>query len=99
MEVGPFLTVAGVDDDAGLKLGFEARTDELKALEGTDPSRFTLFIKHEPTLREEAIKRIDLFLAGHTHGGVLFFVGYTVLRLMYFTDRGMVEIAPGESTQ
>ncbi len=95
-EAGNHIAVAGVDDDAGTKLGFDAKTDELKAIEGIDTRRFIIFIKHEPKLRDETVKRIDLFLAGHTHGGVLFFVGYTVLRMIYFTDRGMAEIAPGK---
>jgi predicted MPP superfamily phosphohydrolase len=94
--VGKFLFVAGVDDRAGLRLGAEAKTDEIEALKNIDGNRFTIFLKHEPTLSPEALRKTDLFLAGHTHGGVLFFVGYTVLRLMYFTDRGIKEIAPGK---
>jgi len=47
-------------------------------------------------VEREALDSLDLVLAGHTHGGVLFLVGYTVLRLMFETDRGMKEIAPGK---
>ena len=94
VKVGEHLFIAGVDDPTAERFGYTEETDELRALRNADPDRFILFIKHQPRLRKEAINRIDLFLGGHTHGGVLFFVGYTILRLMFFTDRGMVEIAP-----
>ncbi len=96
VRVGEHLFIAGVDDPTARRFDYTEETDELRALRDADPDRFVVFIKHQPKLRREAINRIDLFLGGHTHGGVLFFVGYTILRLMFFTDRGMVEIAPGK---
>lgn len=94
--VGGLLNVAGVDDPAGERLGYGAFTDELKVLKGVDTSRFTVLLKHRPEVRREVLPYVDLVLAGHTHGGVLFFVGYTVLRLLYETDRGIKELAPGK---
>ncbi len=94
--VGGLLNIAGVDDPDGERLGYRVFTDELKALKGADPRRFTILIKHRPTVDREALDKVDLVLAGHTHGGVLFFVGYTLLRLIFETDRGVKELAPGK---
>ncbi len=96
VKVGRHIFIAGVDDPTAKRFGYTKETDELTALRDADPHRFVVFIKHQPKLSRKAINKIDLFLGGHTHGGVLFFVGYTILRLMFFTDRGMVEIAPGK---
>ena len=96
VEIGGFLNLVGVDDPAGKRLGYEAFTDELEVLKGLDTSRYTVLMKHRPEVKKEALPYVDLVLAGHTHGGVLFFVGYTVLRLIFETDRGIKELAPGK---
>ena len=96
VEVGEFLNIVGVDDPAGERLGYKVITDEVSVLKSVDTSRYTILIKHRPEVEKEALPYLDLVLAGHTHGGVLFFVGYTVLRLMFETDRGLKEIAPGK---
>ncbi len=92
LKVGNHLIVAGVDYPAGRN----ACSDESKALKGVDTSRFVILLKHKPSVSDEALPYIDLQLSGHSHGGVLFFIGYTVLRLIYETDRGMKELAPGK---
>ena len=94
--VGGLLNIAGVDDPDGERFGYRVFTDELKALKGADQRRFTILIKHRPTVDREALDKVDLVLAGHTHGGVLFFVGYTVLRLPFETDRGVKELEAGK---
>ena len=94
--VGGLLNIAGIDDPDGKRLGYKAFTDELAVLKSADTSRYTILIKHRPEVRREALPYLDLVLAGHTHGGVLFFVGYTVLRLLFETDRGIKELAPGK---
>ncbi len=94
--VGGLLNIAGVDDPDGKRLGYRAFTDELAALKSADASRYTILIRHRPEIEREALPYLDLVLAGHTHGGVLFFVGYTVLRLLFETDRGIKELAPGK---
>ncbi|MDQ7039054.1 MAG: metallophosphoesterase [Aquificota bacterium] len=90
VNVGDHIVVAGVDDPAG------NGCDEEKALKGVDPSRFVILLKHRPSVRRETLPLIDLQLSGHSHGGVLFFVGLTVLRVLYETDRGIREVAPGK---
>ncbi|WP_457601618.1 metallophosphoesterase [Hydrogenivirga sp.] len=94
--VGGLLNIAGVDDPDGEKLGYKAFTDELEVLKRADSSRYTILIKHRPEVKREALPYLDLVLAGHTHGGVLFFIGYTVLRAVFETDRGIKEIAPSK---
>ena len=96
IEVGGLLNLVGVDDPAGERLGHEVFTDDLEVLRELDTSRYTVLIKHRPEVKKEALPYVDLVLAGHTHGGVLFFVGYTVLRLMFETDRGIKELAQGK---
>ncbi|RLJ69880.1 hypothetical protein BCF55_0137 [Hydrogenivirga caldilitoris] len=96
IEVKGLLNLAGVDDPDGEKLGYRVFTDEVEVLKGADTSRYTILLKHRPEVKREAIPHLDLVIAGHTHGGVLFFVGYTVLRLIYETDRGIKELAPGK---
>ncbi len=91
VETGDYLAVAGVDDPAGGGV-----CDEERALKGVDPARFVILLKHRPSVKKETLPLIDLQLSGHSHGGVLFFVGLTVLRLIYETDRGIKEMAPGK---
>jgi len=96
VEVGGVLELAGVDDPDGERLGYEVFTDEVSLLRNTDPSLYTVLIKHRPVVDRRALPYVDLVLAGHSHGGVLFFIGYTVLRLIFETDRGLKELAPGK---
>lgn len=94
--VGGLLNIAGVDDPDGERLGYKIFIDELEVLRRIDSAKYTVLIKHRPEVKKEALPYIDLVLAGHTHGGVLFFVGYTVLRILFETDRGMKELSPGK---
>ncbi len=93
--VGGLLRIVGLDDPAGERLGYKVITDELQVLNNPSPL-YTIVIKHRPQINEKALPYIDLVLAGHTHGGVLFFVGYTLLRVLYETDRGIKELVPGK---
>ncbi len=96
VDVGKYLSIAGVDDSEGERLGYKVFTEELKVLKRTDRNRFVILLKHKPKVNREAVPYFDLQLSGHTHGGVLFFVGYTLLRLIFETDRGIKKIAPGK---
>lgn len=81
------ITIAGVDDPAGLQLGIGRRVDE-KELLGTIPrSRFTLFLKHRPTLEKESLGLFDLQLSGHIHRGQIFPFSL-VTRLFYPAKSG-----------
>lgn len=63
-QVGPSITIAGVDDPS-----FSAATKEAEALAGLDRRRFTLLLKHRPQIERGSIGKFDLQLSGHTHGG------------------------------
>ncbi len=93
--VAGLLNVAGVDDPDGERLGYRVFTDELEVLRRANRSLYTILLKHRPVVQREALPYLDLVLAGHSHGGVLFFVGYTVLRILFETDRGIKELSPG----
>ena len=65
---GAAFDLAGVNDVAGERRGDPPDFD--RALAGTDPSRATVLLAHQPVLVDEAANRgVDLQLSGHTHGG------------------------------
>jgi len=88
-EIRPGLLLAGVDD-----LGVErSRGDDLgQALEGR-PRGTTILITHSPLEAERAARAgVSLMLAGHTHGGQIWPLGYGV-RLFYPLLEGRYEVA------
>ncbi len=95
VKVNDFLIVAGVDDNTGKYFGYKIVSEE-EILKNVDTKSFVILLKHRPKVSKEALNYVDLILSGHTHGGVLFFVGYTVLRLIYETDRGIKELRKGK---
>lgn len=70
-EAGGVLTVAGVDDPAGLGFG-EAVIDERDVLKRTSRDKFVLLLKHRPTVMGREGFLFDLQLSGHTHKGQIF---------------------------
>jgi uncharacterized protein len=74
---GAAFGLAGVNDIAG-----ERRSDGPdfdRALSGTDSSRPTILLAHQPVQVEEAAARgVDLQLSGHTHGGQMWPFHYIV---------------------
>ena len=87
-----YVIIAGVDDDEGLRRNSKALTEEDEVLRDIDTSKFVILLKHKPIVNRKIIDKIDLQLSGHTHGGVLFFIGYLVLDFMFETNRGIKEI-------
>lgn len=71
------LDLVGINDLAG-----ESHSDAPdlgKALTGTDPSRPTVLLAHQPVMVSEAAARgVDLQLSGHTHGGQMWPFHYIV---------------------
>jgi uncharacterized protein len=68
--VGDFLVLAGVDDPA-LRDG--GRADAERALLETLPrGRFSILLKHRPTVEPESRGLFDLQLSGHVHKGQIF---------------------------
>jgi predicted MPP superfamily phosphohydrolase len=74
---GAAFDLAGVNDIAGEERGEPPDFD--RALSGTDPSRPTILLAHQPVLVEQAAARgVDLQLSGHTHGGQMWPFHYLV---------------------
>jgi predicted MPP superfamily phosphohydrolase len=71
------IDLAGVNDVAG-----EQRSDPPdfdRALSGTDGSRPTILLAHQPVqVTEAAARGVDLQLSGHTHGGQMWPFHYVV---------------------
>ena len=67
--VGDHLRLVGVDDPSGRYAGEPCETNEMAALPAERDSRFTILLKHRPSVREKSLGRFDLQLSGHSHGG------------------------------
>ena len=66
IEVGDYLKLVGVDDPARAN-----QPAEEEAL-GSPSERFTLLLKHRPTVEDNSVNGFDLQLSGHTHRGQIF---------------------------
>lgn len=81
IQIGDFsLNLAGVPDRRAAGFGFEG-PDVRNALADIDPeAAYTILMTHQPATALETEGRADLVVAGHTHGGTMFFlqpvVGY-----------------------
>ena len=74
---GAAFDLAGVNDVAGEQNSDPPDFD--RALSGTDPSRPTILLAHQPVQVEQAAARgVDLQLSGHTHGGQMWPFHYIV---------------------
>ena len=74
---GAAFDLAGVNDIAGEQNSDPPDFD--RALSGTDPSRPTILLAHQPVQVEQAAARgVDLQLSGHTHGGQMWPFHYIV---------------------
>jgi len=82
-EIGGFLTVAGVDDPAGQGFRLSGQENgEGELLSALSRDRFTLFLKHRPTVEENTRGLFDLQLSGHTHRGQIF--PFNLIVRLYF---------------
>ena len=69
VDVGEHLSITGVEGSTG-----EATIEpsEAQLLAANSPKRFSLLLKHRPTLVHANRTRFDLQLSGHTHKGQIF---------------------------
>lgn len=93
-EIDGAVTIAGVDDPTGHRMGLPVSTDERALLQGSDPDRFTILVKHQPRLDPQSIGKFDLQLSGHVHKGQIFPFGLLV-RLTYPVATGLNALAGG----
>lgn len=79
VQLAESLQLSGVDDKDGERLGMACFRDESKLDPTPDSSRFSILLKHQPTVLAESRKRFNLQISGHTHGGQLFpFQGFVM---------------------
>lgn len=81
LEVGG-ITLAGVDDRSARRYGGAATGSEEHLLASLSPDRFTVLLKHQPTVELSSVGRFDLQLSGHTHRGQIW-PFYWATRLVY----------------
>jgi len=89
----PHVTLAGVDDPTGRRMGITAPLDEPALLAAQPSGRFTILLKHQPVVDPRAAGRFDLQLSGHVHRGQIFPFGLLV-RLAYPMGAGLTRLAP-----
>lgn len=87
------LTIVGVDDPDGRRMGVPIHTDENSVLSTLPRECFTLLLKHQPVVDCDNLGLIDLQLSGHTHGGQIFPFGLLV-RLAYRMRSGLTSLMP-----
>jgi predicted MPP superfamily phosphohydrolase len=66
------LNLVGIDDPAGRAMGEDLADKEKEVLTSLDPDRFTLLLKHRPSINPESKGLFDLQLSGHVHMGQIF---------------------------
>lgn len=69
---GGAVRIVGVDDPAQDRLGDRGRPAEADVLGDRSDGRFTVLLKHRPTIDPGSAGRFDLQLSGHTHHGQIF---------------------------
>lgn len=86
--------IAGVDDPAGKGFRFAARGSDKEALSGLPEDKFTVLLKHQPVVDQDALGFFDLQLSGHVHKGQVF--PFTIfVRLFYPMLSGLYELPSG----
>ena len=69
---GGWIHVLGVDDPTIERVSRLPLSPEKALLSNMAPEKFTLLLKHRPTVNPESLGRFDLQLSGHVHKGQIF---------------------------
>jgi len=72
VEIGDWMTLVGVDDPAGIRLGEVEPFQEEEILARSPRDRMTVLLKHRPDVHARSLGLFDLQLSGHTHKGQIF---------------------------
>ena len=86
------INIAGIDDPTGKRFGLMKVVSEKALLSRFPKDKFTLLLKHRPSINEEAIEFIDLQLSGHVHRGQIFPFSL-ITKLFHPADAGLYELA------
>jgi predicted MPP superfamily phosphohydrolase len=90
--VAGVINIVGVDDSTENRFGPRGALSEKALLSGFPQDKFTLFLKHRPSIDEEATAFFDLQLSGHVHKGQIFPFSL-VTRLVHPRDAGLYQVA------
>jgi len=85
------INIAGVDDPAGRHYGLFRDIPEKKLLSELSSKKFTLLLKHRPTVDKNSLGLFDLQLSGHTHKGQIFPFSL-ITKLYYPVDAGKLRL-------
>jgi len=86
--------IAGVDDPAGKSQEADDNNSESLLLSNLSTNLFTLLLKHQPVIDQNAVNHFDLQLSGHTHNGQIF--PFNLLtRLFYKLHPGLTRLQGG----
>ncbi|HSH69698.1 MAG TPA: metallophosphoesterase [Deferrisomatales bacterium] len=88
--VGGILTLTGVDDDHVQG----SRSDEAALLRAQPQGRYTVLLKHRPSVAPDSAGRFDLQLSGHTHLGQIFPFRF-LTGLQYPRQNGLYDLPGG----
>ncbi len=88
------INIVGVDDPAGVQLHVDNPESETALLSGLPENRFTLFLKHRPTVDQNAGALFDLQLSGHTHKGQIYPFTY-ISEIAYPLNAGRFDLPAG----
>ncbi|MEE8329906.1 MAG: metallophosphoesterase [Thermodesulfovibrionia bacterium] len=83
LTVSGLINIAGVDDPAGKNYNLFKDVSEKKLLSGLPREKFTLLLKHRPTIDKSSAGLFDLQLSGHTHKGQIF--PFSLITRLYYT--------------
>jgi len=88
------INIAGVDDPTGKSFGLSGGMPEEELLSLLPRDKFTLLLKHQPSVRIKSLGLFDLQLSGHTHNGQIFPFRYLV-QLFFSHIAGWYDLPKG----
>ncbi|MGD0211204.1 MAG: metallophosphoesterase [Desulfomonilia bacterium] len=88
------INIAGVDDPTGKYFGLSKGLPEEELLSLLPRDKFTLLLKHQPSVRINSLGLFDLQLSGHTHNGQIFPFRYLV-KLFFSHITGWYDLPKG----
>jgi hypothetical protein len=88
------INIVGVDDPAAGELTLAQAKSEKELLSSVSNNRFTLLLKHRPSVDQDAARLFDLQLSGHTHKGQIYPFTY-LSKLVYPLNTGRFDLSTG----
>lgn len=82
--VAGIINIAGVDDPAGWRYGLYIDVPEKELIFSLPRDKFTILLKHRPTIDNDAFGFFDLQLSGHAHKGQIF--PFSIITGLYYRN-------------